>query len=571
MATMIAILSIASCEDKKNNDNQEPEPVVEPSLSVTPDNIPAASTAGTYAITVTSNATWTVAVNSAATWCIALPASGTDDGTVVVDITENSAIEEVRTAIVTFTTPGTLTQQVTVTQAGATEQPTVVPEIAGRNLLRAMQIADSAALAHFTSSARGMSMSRYYNPSTRRRSTEIGSIWMYTAAIEAVNAIMHGLKALKEHGDATLYDAHFARYAALLAQLYDNAGYYLGTFSLTSYTQTKQWTVYGVDRSNSKGDATVSNTANVYDDQEWFIREMLEAYKLTGDNAYLEKAEYLTDYVLDGWDCVRDGNGNEYGGICWGPGYVSKHSCSNGPMVSPLVWLHELYKDKNDEITYRDIEVGTRARIPHTLKKSDYYLLFAEKIYAWQKGKLLNDRGVYMDNYHGCTPGNPSTEVINGVTYRQGISCSQVNGPPISYNSGSMLSGAVDLYRVTQDAKYLNDATALSDRSFAYFTRLNATLSGFYTFDISGFNNWFNGVLMRAYAEVYPIHATTATYLGAYQQNLDHAYDNFLYRGILPADLLGGWTNNGNENVEGMFTFAFAGEYAILARYELEK
>jgi predicted alpha-1,6-mannanase (GH76 family) len=395
---------------------------------------------------------------------------------------------------------------------------------------------------------------------------------MYTAAVEAVNAIMHGLKALKEYGDATLYNAHFDRYATLLKELYENADYYRGTFTLISYTQTKEWTVYSVNRGNSKGGAVVAGVENVYDDQEWFIREMLEAYKLTGDNTYLEKAEYLADYVLDGWDCVRDNNGNEYGGIPWGPGYVSKHSCSNGPMVSPLVWLHELYEGKNDEITYRDIEVGTRARIPHTVKKSDYYLLFAEKIYAWQKGKLLNDRGVYMDNYHSCTPSSPSTEVIDNVTYRRGISCSTVNGPPISYNSGSMLSGAADLYRVTQNAKYLNDAVALADKSFTYFAKLGTTVANFYTFDISGFNNWFNGVLMRAYADAYPIHATAATYLSAFQKNLDYAYDKFLYKGFLPANLLGGWdSNNSNNRVEGMFTFTFAAEYAVLARYELEK
>lgn len=469
--------------------------------------------------------------------------------------------------------PDTTTVVVDTTTT-TTEDTIIISTIAQENLRRAIQIADSATLAYFTGrgGARGMSMSRYYNPYTGIRSTEKGSIWMYTAAIEGVNAIMHGLKALKEQGDATLYNAHFDRYAALLKELYENAGYYLGTFTLTSYTQTKEWTVYGVDRGNSKGGAAVSNTANVYDDQEWFIREMLEAYKLTGDNTYLEKAEYLTEYVLDGWDCVRDYKGDEYGGITWGPGYVSKHSCSNGPMVSPLVWLHELYKDKNDEITYRDIEVGTRARIPHTLKKSEYYLLFAEKIYSWQKGILLNDRGVYMDNYHSCTPGSPSTEIIDGVEYRKGISCRSVNGPPISYNSGSMLSGAADLYRATQNITYLTDASTLADKSFTYFAKLGTIRPDFYTFAIDGFNNWFNGVLMRAYAEVYPIHTTAATYLDAYQKNLDYAYDNFFYKGFLPTNLLAGWSsNNANNRVEGMFTFAFAAEYAILARYELEK
>jgi hypothetical protein len=252
--------------------------------------------------------------------------------------------------------------------------------LAKQNILRAMQITDSAVVAYFTGN--GMAMARYYNPYTKVRSSEIGSVWKYTAVIETVNAILHTLTAFKEHGNPELYDAHFSRYVALLDKLYDNIDYYLGTFWLISYTQTKQWSVYAVNRSSGKGGANVEGKSNVYDDQEWLIRELLESYKITGKSAYLEKAEYLTDYVLDGWDCARDNNGNEYGGIPWGPGYVSKHSCSNGPMVSPLVWLHDIYKGKDDEITYRDIEVGTRARIAHTLKKSDYYLLFAKKIYA---------------------------------------------------------------------------------------------------------------------------------------------------------------------------------------------
>src|SRR5690606_40663265 len=102
-----------------------------------------------------------------------------------------------------------------------------------------------------------------------------------------------------------------------------------------------EWTVYGVNRGNSKGGAQVEGIENVYDDQMWLIREFLEAYKVTGNELFLEKAEYLTAYVLDGWDCTIDENGNEVGGISWGPGYVTKHACSNGPMISPLVWRSE--------------------------------------------------------------------------------------------------------------------------------------------------------------------------------------------------------------------------------------
>src|SRR5690606_27358538 len=115
--------------------------------------------------------------------------------------------------------------------------------------------------------------------------------------------------------------------------------------------------------------------------------------------------EYLTEYVLDGWDCTRDANGEERGGIPWGPGYVSKHSCSNGPMVSPLVWLHEIYKDKSDEITYRYVDSEDKqTRLSETVKKADYCLDFAKKVYAFQKKLLLRSDGVYDDMMGGCTP-----------------------------------------------------------------------------------------------------------------------------------------------------------------------
>jgi hypothetical protein len=63
-----------------------------------------------------------------------------------------------------------------------------------------------------------------------------------------------------------------------------------------------------------------------------------------------------------------------------------------------------------------------------------------------------------------------------------------------------------------------------------------------------------------------------AVCINSFQRNLDYGYDNFLHEGFLPTNLLVGWSRENNNNrVEGMFTFAFAAEYAILARYELEK
>lgn len=77
-------------------------------------------------------------------------------------------------------------------------------------------------------------------------------------------------------------------------KLIDNLDYNAGTFTLTSYTGTDSWTVYAVNRAEGKGAVDVTGVLNVYDDQEWLVRELIESYRVTCNSKYLEKAEYLT-------------------------------------------------------------------------------------------------------------------------------------------------------------------------------------------------------------------------------------------------------------------------------------
>src|SRR5690606_27693929 len=114
-----------------------------------------------------------------------------------------------------------------------------------------------------------------------------------------------------------------------------------------------------------------------------------------------------------------------------------------------------------------------------------------------------------------------------------------------------------------------DDVRQLSDDSFRYFAKKSKQHSGYYEFATNGFNNWFNGVLMRAYVEAYPMYSDVDRYIQPFQQNLDHGYTQFRRDGILPPDLLNGWGDDGD--VEGMFAFTFAAEYALLSEYALEK
>ncbi len=165
------------------------------------------------------------------------------------------------------------------------------------NLSRAITLA-KAAFGNYFDSGSGMTMHRYYNPYSKTRSAEIGSVWMYTASIEATVAIMDALKAQKEKGDAVLYDANYAFFKSSLDKLFEGLEYYQGTYTLTSYTQTASWTAYAVNRASSPGTADMSGVLNVYDDQMWLVRELCKAFEVTGESKYLEEAESLTAYVL---------------------------------------------------------------------------------------------------------------------------------------------------------------------------------------------------------------------------------------------------------------------------------
>jgi predicted alpha-1,6-mannanase (GH76 family) len=445
------------------------------------------------------------------------------------------------------------------TQVHAHNTPKKTIKEANIELQRSMELIDNAMSYYFTSDY--ATMYRFYNPYTKERTDEKASVWMYTAAIEAANSVLKSLKQAKKKDNKAI-----AKYQTLLEKLYDNADYYLGTFELTSFTQTNVWSVYAVDRVNEKGKARVTGIYNVYDDQMWLVRELLDSYHLTHNEKYLEKAEYLTAYVLDGWDATLDTNGEEHGGIPWGPGYVTKHACSNGPMVSPLVWLHEIYKGKKDKITHRFIDPkDQKTRKSQLVTKKDYYLDFAKKVYDWQKRNLLNARGVYDDMMGDCSPNCAIVyEEVNGVKYRAHTMLLKSTGRAYTYNAGTMLSGAVDLYRVTKQKVYIEDAKKLAEASFSNFAKPSAQVQNYSTFPFDGFSNWFNTVLLRGFLDLTRVDSSADRYIQSFRNNLEYAHSNFSYEGLLPSDLLGGWnTDKSKNNTEGMFMFSFATQWAL--------
>ncbi|MCR5471187.1 glycoside hydrolase family 76 protein [Prevotella sp. FD3004] len=447
-----------------------------------------------------------------------------------------------------------------------TPQPVENNDISVRNLTRATILFD-AAMQHYISGE--MKMADMYNPSTDKPSGE-ADVWPYTAAIEACNSILEGYSSLTKAGKKP-EQGTASEYKAQLEKLYDGLEYYAGTFKLTSYTLNNQeWTVYGVHRGSMKGGARVDGDQNVYDDQQWIIRELLRSWKATGEQKYLDKAEYLTAYVLDGWDwCLDDKQntwGNEVGGITWGPSYCTKHACSNGPFISPLVWLAEYYQGKSDKITYRTISAdGKRQDITST--KADYYLMMAKKIYEWQQYNLRASDGIYLDMVGANN--NIRYEVVDGVQYRISNPGTGAGGTKHTYNSGTMVSGGADLYSLTHDTRYLDDTRKLYNDTFSYFPKKNS--KGNWDYAYSNFSRWFDDVLMRGWISAGEIGVDTKEGIETFQTNLDYAWDNFLLNKTLPRGLTGGWSNNDAQNdVRALVAFAYASEYGMLVSSVLQ-
>ncbi|MBO4443249.1 MAG: alpha-1,6-mannanase [Bacteroidaceae bacterium] len=442
------------------------------------------------------------------------------------------------------------------------------------NLQRAIVLLDETMSKCFSGSSTNLKMYDTYDTSSHRGSG-VADVWPYTAALEAHCSVLEALDLLKGF-EPQLYADHHDRLVTRLRSLYDNLAYYRGSFTLVSYAQQKTWRVYGVHRSNTKGTATVTGIENVYDDQMWICRELVRAYRLTGDEDYLTTAYNLAEYCIDGWDCCLDDKGNEYGGISWGPGYNSKHSCSNGPLVQPLVWLSEIYaaQGENETANYKYCYIEPdKSRTYELRRPSDVFREFAVKIYEWQKKNLLNtSTGVYYDMLGAD---NTIQYIkIGNRQYRDHVNTGNRGGTAYTYNTGTMIAGSAELGRITGTKSYFDENARLCSASVSQFTK-TVTKDGeaykrFPTDEkaTSGFNCWFNDVLIRACVDAYAMGNSSAQrsskiLLDAIQKDLDYAWEHYLQDGFLPINLLEGWQET--TVTKGFHQLAFAAEYAMLA------
>lgn len=188
-----------------------------------------------------------------------------------------------------------------------------------------------------------------------------------------------------------------------------------------------------------------------YDDMEWIALAMVRTYDATGQERYKTAALSVWDDIKTGW------NDNAGGGIAWKKDQLwSKNACSNGPASILAARLYQQFGDEND-------------------------LEWALKIYNWQKETLFN-------------PSNGS--VYDNIDSRSGeIQKNWI----FTYNQGTFLGAALELYSITGEKVYLNDAQKAADYTLNALVNSNDRLL---KSEGEGDGGLFKGIFIRYFTRL---------------------------------------------------------------------
>jgi predicted alpha-1,6-mannanase (GH76 family) len=145
----------------------------------------------------------------------------------------------------------------------------------------------------------------------------------------------------------------------------------------------------------------------IYDDMMWWVISLTNAYQITGNADYLDKATSGFQRIWNGsYDSVN-------GGMFWDFNHSGKNSCINYPTVIAAMKLYAITKDVT-------------------------YLTKAQEIYTWSRANLFNPQnGRVADNKIGD----------NSPGYTD-----------YTYNYGTCIGASMLLYKATNTKAYLDDA-----------------------------------------------------------------------------------------------------------------
>ena len=146
-----------------------------------------------------------------------------------------------------------------------------------------------------------------------------------------------------------------------------------------------------------------------YDDMAWMALACLRAFDAIGEPDYKATALLLWEEIKGGWN-----DDNHDGGIVWKKGgqwHAAKNACINNPACIIAARLYRMFGDQDA-------------------------LAWARKLYAWSKGHVVDAAtGKVWDAADNRDPGWVFT-----------------------YNQGTWIGAAVEMFRITGEQTYLDDA-----------------------------------------------------------------------------------------------------------------
>ncbi len=202
---------------------------------------------------------------------------------------------------------------------------------------------------------------------------------------------------------------------------------------------------------------------NVFvDDMEWIVLAQIRMFESTGNAMYINKARQM----YDDWIWPTWGSEDEapwYGGITWKTDVSkSKNACSNGPAALIAARLYRFY----DQAKFKDGKI------------KNAYLNEAIKIYTWEKNYLFDRKtGAVYDNI------NSKGEIQKSWIF--------------TYNVGTFLGAAHELYKITSDKQYLEDAVLASN-----FVIDRLSKNGILSDATSGDGGLFHGIFFRYFVKL---------------------------------------------------------------------
>ncbi|MGP4039776.1 glycoside hydrolase family 76 protein [Gracilibacillus sp. D59] len=215
----------------------------------------------------------------------------------------------------------------------------------------------------------------------------------------------------------------------------------------------------------------------LYDDMEWLALALLRVYEATEKDKYLKAVQILWDDIKTGW------NEHMGGGIAWHKHQIDyKNTPANGPAI---ILAARLYNHFGNEV---DLE-------------------WAQKIFDWQEQNLVDpETGFVMDGINRLGDGKVDTDWE--FTYCQGV----------------YVGAAVELYRISNNARYLQNAlqTAHTAIGKLYDVEHKVLKS-----EGNGDGGLFKGIMIRYFTElILTAPSETSAILQCLEENAETLWQN---------------------------------------------